>query len=162
MNSKKTNAIVLNPKISFHPRDFIFHIKSSNSAKYDKDYRLYNFQPLGQGLVCYFMQIVLPSNIELLAEYNLGKHKVECIIDYLDIEKILSIYVVIHSSELMPLNELPFKSNTIYKLHSTLLVEYGLTFSYYVSYLPFNKSNNLTIAINTLYEALLLTIDYEK
>jgi hypothetical protein len=105
---KGENTIVLrkceieyeSPKISFHPRDLIAHVKSFDCNVVNKSYKLDNMSDDKNKFLIPFLQVVFPNNFDIFDEYIKEKYK-----DPLEIElkkssdSFLSIEIFIHSNE---------------------------------------------------------------
>lgn len=150
------------PKISFHPRNFTMHIKSQSTNKtIDTDYDLYNANKDGY-FECPFMQILLPYDLDFFDEYNKTKYPITYTIERANHRKNLSIFVLIHSVEIVPPKMLPILSKNPNLLNATAIINDKYTLSFYTSYLPRNKDNQLLININTKYCAIITILEKEE
>lgn len=146
------------PKISFHPKNYTMHIKSQETdVKFLEEFELYNFNSFGY-FECPIMQIVLPYDMSFFEVYNKTKYPVTCAIDKTSIDKSLAIYILVHSSELIPPQILPIHGHSQYKLQGTLDTNNAYTLSFYKTYIPKNTSSSLTVTLNTKKELVMILL----
>ncbi len=107
---RKSELEYESPKISFHPRDFIVHVRSSDGKTINKSYKLSNRSEDKNKLLIPFVQIVFPNNFDYFDEYVKEKYK-----NPLEIKEerpsnnFLGIEIFIHSKDCyLAAEDLPF------------------------------------------------------
>lgn len=152
------NKIYYNPKISFHPRDMIVHIKSQDNQMVKENYEIYNIAPTGE-LFCYLIQIIFPLNFIVFDEYRKTKYKNSLNINNhqnIDKSKLnfddnnLSIEIFIHSNDIEPTEKnLPFSLNRDFKYMATFKGDNLFSHTIVVSEIDANNKDSVLICINT-------------
>lgn len=163
-NLEKIDNGILEPKISFHPKDMIVHVNTNQSREKSEDLKLYNVSGDDEILVSYLLQVLFTRNEQFYTEYNKTKHS-----DYLVIEdsklednEIICLEFFVHSKDVIIPNEsLPFSKNR------NLKVGYNFggsnsdyTYTMFISTLNDDNSNNnfILFNINTRYKNCIYTI----
>lgn len=93
---------------------------------------------------------------------NIIKYSITCTIERANYRKNLSIFVLIHSVEIVPPNILPIISKSPFLLNTTAIINDKYTLSFYTYYLPKNKDASLLININTKYCAIITTLEKDS
>lgn len=164
---QKIEKLYEGPKISFHPRDMIVHVKSEDNNRVEDDYPILNIDPEGK-VFCYLLQIIFPLDLDFFDIYNKTKHPKFLIIndaDKVDISQFdlkkynLVLEIFVHSSEYEP-NEscLPRFNNRQYKYMATSQTSDKYTYTIVVSQMDSCLENGVLININTKYEDILYTM----
>lgn len=161
------NKIYCNPKISFHPRDMIVHIKSQDNRMVKENYEIYNIAPAGE-LFCYLIQIIFPLNFTAFDEYKKTKYKNVLNINNnpnIDKSKLnfannnLNIEIFIHSNGIEPTEKnLPFSLNRNFKYMATFEGDNLFSHTIVVSEIDANNEDSVLICINTKWHCLVYTL----
>lgn len=165
----KTDVVYNNPKISFHPRDMVVHVKSQFNEKLKDSYEIYNIAPENE-LFCYLVQVIFPLNFDIFDEYNKTKYKNILNINNnpnIDVSQMdfsnnnLNVEFFIHSNGILPDEScLPLCINRKCKYMATFCGNNLYSHTIVVSEMDANnKSNSIIITLNTKWEVIIIRLD---
>lgn len=156
---KKYKPLIVQSKISFHPRDMILHINSNISRRTTDDYEVLNVSPVDNELMAYVLQIIFTNNENFYDEYNKTKYNDYIVVNNLN-DNLLSVEFIIHSKNINPtIESLPFSKNRNFQFGYTFDSPYKYTYSVFVSTLSESKIDNILINVNSKNRNYIYTID---
>ncbi len=146
---KKLDKVIIDPKISFHPRDMIVHINSNDVKGKNYDYPILNAFGSEHKKMIYLLQIIFPNDLNCFDEYNKHKHNDYIEIDYTPVDDNLMLEFIIHSNdvEVFP-KDLTFSKNREYRFGYNLPCE-QYSFSVFCSTIKKCELKEILININT-------------
>lgn len=140
---------IIDPKISFHPRDMIVHVNTNSTKEKGIDYPILNAFGSEHKKMIYLLQVIFPNDLDCFDEYNKHKHNDYIEIDYTPVDDNFKLEFVIHSNdvEVFP-HDLPYSKNREYRFGYNLPCE-QYSFSVFCSTIKNCDLKEILININT-------------
>lgn len=141
----------------------IVHTKTSSNVRAMEDYKVFNVLNDNEDLFYYFLQLILPNDINFFDEYNKIKYinKYNLSILYkIDIsKKNYCIEICIHSSEIEPDKSfLPYSKNRNLLAYLTIESPKKYSVTLFISDDFENNRNSMLLNINTLNKSMIYTL----